>query len=364
MLQPDRATRRTDGAAPWPRTASVDETGRRHENAAMQAAPTLRAATGAAPSGQPSPITARVLCTDLAGLRSQALGLAEAAGFVTDFRVIAPKRPWNLLSPMLWPDSRCAIDGAALALPEGDLLIGAGGAAARLLATLRRPDLPAVIIQHPRMDSDRFDAVIAAKHDELSGPNVVVTRTALHRVTPERLALERTLWAPHFAHLPRPLVAVLVGGSNGRYRLDTAAARKLAEGLARMMDRDRVGLMLTPSRRTDAAARALLDEALRPRGAWLWNMQGANPYFGMLAVADAIVVTADSVSMVSEAVATEVPVMLARLPGKSARIGAFMDDMLACGRARAFDGRLETWATAPLNDTPMAAAALRRLLGV
>lgn len=330
----------------------------------MQVAPTLMAAAGAAPREQSGPLTARILCADLAGLRSQALGLAEAAGFATDPRVIAPKRPWTLFSPMLWPDPRCAIDQAALAPPEGDLLLGAGGAAARLLATLRRPDLPAVIIQHPRMDAGQFDVVVAAKHDGLTGPNVIVTRTALHRVTQERLALERALWAPHFAHLPRPLVAVLVGGSNGRYRLDTGAARTLAEGLARMMDRDRVGLMLTPSRRTDPAARAILAEALAPRGAWIWDMQGENPYFGMLAVADAIVVTADSVSMVSEAVATAAPVMLARLPGKSSRIGAFIDDMLACGRARSFEGRLQTWNAAPLDDTPAAAAALRRMLGV
>ncbi|WP_235704495.1 MULTISPECIES: mitochondrial fission ELM1 family protein [Acidiphilium] len=311
---------------------------------------------------KPAPV-ARILCTDLAGLRAQALGLAEAAGFTPDCRVITPKTPWSFLSPMLWPDPRRAIDPAALAPPEGDLLIGAGGAAARLLGTLRRRDLPAVIVQHPRMDPTRFDAIVAAKHDGITGPNVIVTRTALHRVTAARLAEERTLWQPVFAQLPRPLVAVLVGGSNGRYRLDAAAARAFADGLATMMDRDRVGLMLTPSRRTDAGARATLAEALAPRGAWIWDMTGENPYFGMLALADAIVVTADSVSMVSEAAATAVPVLLARLPGRSVRIGAFMDDMVACGRARNFAGRLDLWPAESLNDTPMAAAELRRRLG-
>jgi mitochondrial fission protein ELM1 len=310
------------------------------------------------------PVTARILCTDLAGLRNQALGLAEAAGFVADNRVILPKTPWNYLSPMLWPRATCAVDPAALAGPDGDLMIGAGGAAARLVAALRRPDLPAVIIQHPRMDADRFDAIIAAPHDEITGPNVIVARTALHRVTSARLAEARALWAPVFADLPRPLVAVLIGGSNGRYRLDTAAARQLAGGLAAMLDRDRVGMIVTPSRRTDAAARAILTEMLTPRGAHVWDMTGDNPYFGMLALADAIVVTADSVSMVSESVATTAPVLLARLPGKSTRIGSFMDDMVACGRARDFAGRLDMWPVEPLDDTPMAAAELRRRLGI
>ncbi|MGC9268776.1 mitochondrial fission ELM1 family protein [Acidiphilium sp.] len=308
-------------------------------------------------------VTARILCTDLAGLRNQALGLAEAAGFAADSRVIIPKSPWNRLSPMLWPNVVCAIEPAALAPPDGDVLIGAGGAAARLVAALRRPDLPAVIIQHPRMDPGRFDAIVAAKHDAITGPNVIVARTAMHRVCTDRLAEARAIWTPVFAHLPRPLVAVLIGGSNGRYRLDTAAARHLATQLAVMMDTDKVGLMLTPSRRTDTAARAALHDALAPRGAHVWDMTGENPYFGMLALADAIVVTADSVSMVSEAVATDAPVMLARLPGKSSRIGEFMNDMVSIGRARDFTGRLDLWPTTPLNDTPMAAAALRRLLG-
>ena len=83
------------------------------------------------------------------------------------------------------------------------------------------------------------------------------------------------------------------------------------------------------------------------RGGWIWDGTGENPYFGLLALADAFVVTVDSVSMVSEAVATHAPVMLARLPGKSRRIGLFTDALLADGRVRPFEGRLETWPVQP-----------------
>jgi mitochondrial fission protein ELM1 len=304
--------------------------------------------------------TARILTADLAGLRNQALGLAEAAGFKSDARTITKRRPWL----PRWLNSLTTIDPTVLAPPEADLLIGCGGASARVLAALRTPSLPAVIIQHPRMDPKRFDLVVAGRHDGITGPNVIVTRTAMHRVSAARLAAERDRWAPVFAPLPRPLVAVLLGGSNGRYRLDGRAARGLAAQLARMMQRDRTGLMLTPSRRTGPAIRAIFAEALAPRGAWLWDMAGENPYFGMLACADAIIVTADSVSMVSEAVATEVPVLLARLPGRSARIGAFMDALAAEGRIRDFAGELAYWPVQPINDTEMAAFEMRRRLGL
>jgi len=125
-----------------------------------------------------------------------------------------------------------------------------------------------------------------------------------------------------------------------------------------------VGLMLTPSRRTAPEVVQALRERLEPAGAFVWDMQGENPYFGMLALADAIVVTEDSVSMVSEAVATPAPVLLVRLPGSSRRIDVFHTALLNEDRIRPFAGRLEVWPTAPLDDTPMAAAELRGRLGL
>ncbi len=214
------------------------------------------------------------------------------------------------------------------------------------------------------MDPRRFDLIVVNRHDELTGPNVVVTRTALHRATPARLAAAADAWRPRFADLKRPLVAVLVGGSNGRFRLDAAVARGLAGQLAAMLRGDGVGVAVTPSRRTDPAATRVLKEVLMPLGGYVWDGDGDNPYFGMLALADAIVVTVDSVSMISEAVATSAPVMLAKLPGRSRRKALFTEALLREGRVREFAGRLELWPVAPLDDTAAAAAEMCRRLGL
>jgi mitochondrial fission protein ELM1 len=297
-------------------------------------------------------------------LRAQALGLAEAAGFTPDLRVLTRKGIWRHVSPAFWLKPLAAVEEIATEAPLPPLIIGCGGAGARVAAALRRPGVAVVAVQHPRMSLKKFDLVLAARHDEITGANVIVTRNALHRVTAKLLAAEAELWRPAFADLPRPLVAVLLGGSNGRYTFDAEAAEGLAAQLAQMMDVDGVGVVITPSRRTGDAMVEILREKLAPRGAWLWDGKGKNPYFGMLGLADAIVVTADSVSMVSEAVATPKPVMLVRLKGKSARIGAFMDAMVKDGRVRDFAGRLQLWDTAPLDDTLMAGAEMRRRLGL
>jgi mitochondrial fission protein ELM1 len=309
-------------------------------------------------------VTARILCTDIAGLRSQAIGLAEAAGMEVDMRTLEFLPPWDKVSPRLWPGIGWAVKGAALAPPLPQVLLGCGGAGARVAAGLRAPGVKAVAIQHPRMNLNKFDLVMAARHDGITGGNVIVTRTALHRVTQPRLAAELLKWAPVFAKYQRPLLAVLLGGSNGRYRFEPAQGRELAERLAGLMREKKIGVVITPSRRTGPQIVQILRETLEPLGAWIWDGAGENPYFGMLACADAILCTADSVSMVSEAVATSAPVFLLRLPGKSARIGAFMDSLVDAGRVRDFVGKLTLWETEPLDDTQMAAQQMRERLGL
>jgi uncharacterized protein len=307
--------------------------------------------------------TSWILSEGFAGLQAQALGLAEAAGLTPEVRVLAPRAPWKWLAPSLWPAPLAAVPDAVRA-PLPGLVIGCGGVAAAVGAALRRGGSPVVQVQHPRMNPRHFDLIVVNRHDELTGPNVVVTRTALHRATPARLAEASRRWRPHFEHLKRPLVAVLVGGSNGRFRLDAAVGGALAGQLAAMMRRDGVGVAITPSRRTDPAVMRVLAEALMPLGGYVWDGSGDNPYFGILALADAIVVTMDSVSMVSEAAATEAPVMLAALPGRSRRNRLFTDGMLAEGRVREFAGRFELWPVKPLDDTAEAAAEMCRRLGI
>lgn len=307
--------------------------------------------------------TSWILSEGYAGLQAQALGLAEAAGLAPELRVLAPRAPWKWVAAALWP-APLAVVPEAVRAPRPDLVIGCGGVAAAVNAALRRSGQPVVQVQHPRMDPRRFDLIVVNRHDELTGPNVLVTRTALHRVTPARLAAAADVWRPRFAHLKRPLVAVLVGGSNGRFRLDAGVGKELAGQLATMIRSDGVGVAVTPSRRTDPTVTRVLAETLEPLGGYVWDGVGDNPYFGMLAVADAIIVTIDSVSMVSEAVATAAPVMLATLPGRSRRISLFAEGLLRDGRVREFAGRLQLWPVQPLDDTAEAAAEMCRRLGL
>ncbi len=308
------------------------------------------------------PPSSWVLTEAYAGLQAQARGLAEAAGLAPELRVFQPHGLWRRIPARWWPKPLRAVRPADVAPPIPELVIGCGGKSAAVLTALGRRTRT-VIVQHPRIDIRRFDLVVAARHDELSGPNVLVTRTAMHRVTPARLAEAAALWAPRLAHLPRPLVAVLVGGTNGRFRLDAATGQRLAGELALMMRRDRVGVAVTPSRRTDQRVTNILVDRLPERDSYVWDLSGENPYFGLLGLADAIIVTNDSVSMLSEAVATSAPVLVFTLPGRSRRISLFTQALIDDGRVRPYQGRLATWAAEPVDDTAAAAAEMRQCFG-
>jgi mitochondrial fission protein ELM1 len=304
-----------------------------------------------------------ILSEGLAGLNSQAIGLAEAAGLEHELHILRPAAPWKWMAAKFWPRPLSVVAGS-LAGPAPRLAIGCGGMAGPVLAALRRQSTQVVQVQNPRMDIRRFDLVVANCHDELTGPNVVVTRTALHRVTPAVLEREAEAWRERLAAFRRPLVAVLLGGNNGRFRLDLEAGKRLASQLVEMAKRDRVGVVVTPSRRTDPAVTALVREAVTSVDGWVWDMQGANPYFGMLALADMIVVTQDSISMISEAVATSAPVMIADLPGQWRRQALFLEALKKEDRIRPFEGRFSAWKVSALNDTAAAAAEMRHRLGL
>jgi mitochondrial fission protein ELM1 len=97
---------------------------------------------------------------------------------------------------------------------------------------------------------------------------------------------------------------------------------------------------------------------------FVWDGTGENPYHAFLSSADAIVVTEDSVNMVTEAAGTGKPVHVQRLRGSSTRLGRFHQLMREHGATRPFAGKIESWSYAPVNDTELVASVIRRKLGL
>ena len=118
------------------------------------------------------------------------------------------------------------------------------------------------------------------------------------------------------------------------------------------------GVMATASRRTPTALRERLRRALVAPSGFFWDGEGENPYLSMLANADAIIVTGDSVNMVGEAIATAAPVYVVPPPGRRGKIDAYLTALADAGAIRIWSGALEDWRRAPVNATPDIARAV------
>jgi hypothetical protein len=139
----------------------------------------------------------------------------------------------------------------------------------------------------------------------------------LHSVTPQRLAEAREEWAETFEHLPRPRIAVIAGGHSGPFTLGPLATSRLAHQTSALARQSGGSLLVSTSSRTsDEAIDALQCGIDAPNYFYRWQPNDpANPYFGMLALADRLVVTGDSIAMLSEACATGRPVQIFDLGG-------------------------------------------------
>ncbi|MDX2027169.1 MAG: mitochondrial fission ELM1 family protein [Alphaproteobacteria bacterium] len=317
-------------------------------------------------------VTCWVVTDGKAGMENQCLGLAEALGIKPVIKRIILRSPWKQLSPFLRHGLGCAFSskGDAIAPPWPDLLIATGRASIPASLYVRRMTMKngasktfTVQLQNPVIDSSRFDLVVVPRHDGLTGPNVMTTRGALHRVTPGVLRSEAKIFLPQVAALPSPRIAVLIGGSNAVYQLTPREMAPLTQQLAGLTRQTGGSLMITPSRRTGEANLAILQEGLRDVPAYIWDGQGANPYYGMLGLADYILVTCDSVNMVSEACTTGKPVYVVQLPGGSDKFRRFHQAMRDDGMARPFTGQIEAWNYPPLDDVQLVAARIKEMMG-
>jgi len=297
-----------------------------------------------------------ILTNGMAGFEAQGLGIAAALGVTPELKRVAPPAPWKWLAPF-----GPAAPNPGIRPPFPDLLIASGRQSipyARRIAR-KSPRTCVAVLQDPRVNPALFDFVWTPAHDGLKGANVITTLTSPHRVTPELLAQEAARIAPGIAHLPHPRIAVLLGGKNAVYDFSEEDARRIADALATLAEGG-AGLMITPSRRTGETQLSIIRDRLKDHPVLIWDGAGANPYFGFLGAADAIIATCDSVNMLGEAASTGKPLHVVELAGGSPKFRRFLDALYASGTARLFALPLETWAYAPLNATHDIASAVAR----
>jgi len=311
--------------------------------------------------------TAWVISDGAAGNERQALALAEALGVPARVWKLEPRAPWSWFAPRLPA-------GAMLSLPEEqrgqfappwpDIAIGCGRSAALFTRALRPwsgARTYCVQILDPRIDPRHWDLVIAPRHDGLRGPNVIPTLGALNPIDAAWLAEGAAAFA-ELATLPHPRTTVLFGASHRDVAVDLGYCVGLLERFAAAHAQNGGSFLVSTSRRTPPALRDWLRSAFAryPGRFWAGVEDGPNPYAGFLAHADRIVVTPDSVNMLSEACAVGVPVYTWLPQPVRGKLGRFHQALIESGHLRALGGEPIVRATQPLRETEEVAAEVRQ----
>eukprot|EP00742_Colponemidia_sp_Colp-10_P003642 GILJ01003876.1.p1 GENE.GILJ01003876.1~~GILJ01003876.1.p1 ORF type:complete len:394 (+),score=24.06 GILJ01003876.1:119-1300(+) len=302
-----------------------------------------------------------VLGNGAAGAENQALGLADALQLPSRFVRCPVPSPWSKLPAYLHSSlvqslpARMSLVGLnagenpdIFKAPFPDLVIGCGRTVAPVSVAIRRLSnfrSFTIQIQNPRASSSLFDLIVTPEHDNrsllklLAPSNVVFTRGALHRVTPSTLRDNANVLQDVQGPLNQHVICILLGGASKYFPFTADMVRELANTLISKLQSSTVPLtvVISPSRRTPSfAAPLLMNELLAahthsplvmpPIDVKLWTQSSNLP---LLAAAHSIIVTSDSISMMSESMAANKPVFVTSAHMCTGKLKSFVQSMLS-----------------------------------
>ena len=259
-----------------------------------------------------------------------------------------------------------------------DIMITCGRRMAGFALAMRRraradgKPMQIVQLQDPRLPPAMFDALVVPRHDRTRGANVLVTTGSLNRLTLDSIKSAMMALPSRWLTTTRhTAVAVMIGGDNRRYRITPEMADGMADRLARFAAGAKATLMIMASRRTPDGLVERLCANLPAGGAMLPQKGEPNVYPGVLGLAQAVIVTSDSVNMASEAAITGKPVLIApwqsatdtNPSGEAGRIRAFHDHMFAGSHTAPMAGTIPNGSFERLDEMAGLTEELLTLLG-
>lgn len=299
-----------------------------------------------------------------AGERTQLRALAAALGWPFEIKRLGYRR-FELDSALFLRNDLDGINrdtSDPLTPPWPDLLLSIGmrnEPVARWIRDRSGGRTKLVFLGRQWADPRHFDLIITTPQypvpDRL---NVLRNALPLHGVTPDRLAAAAALWAPRLGHLSRPFITLNIGGTSGPYAFGRHAAARLLRDTLALARKRGASLLVSSSARTPACAiEAFAAQREVPMQLYRWRAGDSdNPYPGFLALADEVIVTGDSISMLSEACATGKPV---HMFDTGAGRFSMRRDMLVAGEEA---GRRDHGAAGDRPDLALGPLAYRALM--
>ena len=303
--------------------------------------------------------TCWIISDGRAGIEIQACGLAEWLNLQPIVKRITLKWPWYILPPqwVISPLTKLSSDKDILLPPWPDIIISSGKRAVAVswaLKKLLKEKICVICLQAPRIAPRHFDLVIAPYHDKLKGSNVLHSLGSIHSITSNHLKK----YADKFPSLTKnflpPYIGVLIGGKSKHHDFTLKDAHSLCQNIVSTYEKMGGSFFFIPSRRTPEKIYDYFVAFSQKHHFYIWDKKTDNPYKAILGLSDYLIVTADSVNMITESMASGKPTYIFNYGKKKSKIDLFHKKAIAFKAARLYTGqKLTQEGHIPYNDMPL-----------
>ncbi len=303
-----------------------------------------------------------LLTEGMHGMISQVEGLAKALDIEFIHEKIEINKFWKMIPPKFTPVKNYVFKNDIN--KKFDIVISCGRKSvipSIFLKKLYKKKIINIHIQDPKVSLSNFDFIIAPDHDGLKGKNVLISKGAIHYLRNNEL--EDNIGYLKSKINKDKIVSFIVGGPNKYYNYNKIAVNDIFLKLKNNFINNGFQLIFIPSIRTPKYIIDLAKNYFDENQIIIKEID-KKAYLSSLKLADYIVVTCDSTSMISEAAITGKPIYIAKMPPikRNIRFQKFFELFKSLNIIKDLDDALEYWKYKKLNETDRISSYIKKKL--
>ena len=303
-----------------------------------------------------------LLTQGMHGMISQVEGLAKALDIDFTHHTVEPNNFWKVIPPKLTPISQSVYK--KIDHDDFDVIISCGRKSVIPSIHLKKKANKKVFnihIQDPKVDLKHFDFIVAPEHDAIEGQNVISTKGAIHYLTENEINENKDYLNSFIKKDDRKIWTLILGGPTKYYDYSTKNMKHIFTMLYKLLKKHDFQLVVIPSMRTPINTIHYAKEFFGDNHTVIMDVD-KKAYLSALAIAENIIVTCDSSSMISEAALTGKPIYVANiLPKKNdKRFQRFRNLFRELNITRILGEEIENWNYQKLDETNRVASIIKQ----
>ena len=303
-----------------------------------------------------------LLTEGMHGMISQVEGLAKALEIDFTHHKVETNIFWKLIPPNLSPVSQSVFK--KINHDDFDVIISCGRKSVIPSIHLKKTANKKVFnihIQDPKVNLNHFDFIVAPEHDEIQGQNVISTKGAIHYLTESEINENKDYLQSFIKKDERKVWSLILGGPTKYYDYSTKNMKHIFTMLDELLKKYNFQLVVIPSMRTPISTIDYVREFFGENHTIIKDVD-KKAYLSALAIAENIIITCDSSSMISEAALTGKPIYVANiLPKKNdKRFQRFRNLFRELNIIRILGEEIQNWNYQKLDETNRVANIIKQ----